>query len=86
MISSMVSPVSSSLRRALLLADLPEGVEVSLREGGGRRLILVINTHSEAVTIANPPAAVALLSGSGIGAGPLHLDGYGCVVIRLELN
>ncbi len=39
-----------------LLASLPAGVEASLREGAGRRLLFILNTLADPVEIADVPA------------------------------
>ena len=61
----------------------PEGVEVSIREGQGRRLLFLIN-HTEVVQrVAVPEGAIELLSGEPT-ADSLALDRYGVAVIALD--
>jgi beta-galactosidase len=60
----------------------PAGVESSVREGDGKRLLFLIN-HTEEPQIVNVPAAgFDLLAGSSTGS-TVRLDRYGVAVIKL---
>ena len=68
---------------APLIADLPEGCEVSLREAADRRLLFLANTAAEPATIASVPAGeVLILDGSRDGSN-VKLGAYGVAVILL---
>jgi len=61
----------------------PEGVEVSVREGQGRRVLFVINHTEEAREVAVPAGKMDLLGG-GTTASTLALGPYGVAVVRLD--
>ncbi|AGB74160.1 MULTISPECIES: beta-galactosidase [Rhizobium] len=65
---------------APLVENLPAGVEVSLREGNGRKLLFVLNTKHE-TKIVDLPAGTDLLTGRTI-SGRSELQGYGVLVIE----
>ncbi len=65
-----------------LLERLPEGVEVSLREGSDRRLLFVQNTRDAPATVAVPEGD-DLLTGAPISVA-LELGPYGCAVVKLR--
>jgi beta-galactosidase len=67
-----------------LIADLPEGVEVTMRMNGDRRLLFVQNYMDQPVSIARIPAGADLLDGGKPVQGGLSLEGYGCAVIQLS--
>ena len=69
--------------KPLLAKRAPAGVEVSCREGGGRKLLFVINHTQEPVEVAVPAGKVELLSGEKT-AGTVKLDRYGIAVIKLK--
>ena len=64
-----------------LIADLPQGVEVTVRQSEDRELFFILNTGAEAVTLFDAPHGKELLSGSAAG-GALNLGPYGCAIIR----
>jgi beta-galactosidase len=66
-----------------LVADLPEGVELSLRTADDRKLLFVLNTLETAAIVPGVPAGTDLLSGRKLD-GSLSLEGYGCTVIHLS--
>lgn len=79
--------LADELRRAgvePLLADKPAGCEVSLREGPQDRLLFVLNTTHEPITVPNVPAGRTVFGDATPSGGTLHLPGYGCVVIWLD--
>jgi beta-galactosidase len=61
----------------------PEGVEVSVREGGGKKLLFLVNHTEDEQTVAVPSGKKELLSGDATSA-QLTLDAYGVAVIKLE--
>jgi beta-galactosidase len=65
-----------------ILPNLPSGVEVSERVGGGQSLVFVVNTTDQPVVVASLPTHVPLLTDSKALAGALHLPGYGCAVLH----
>jgi len=67
-----------------LLPRLPAGVEVSLREAEGRRLLFVLNSQAEAVLVPEVPGGLELMSDRAHVAGPLSLEAYGCAVVQLS--
>jgi beta-galactosidase len=66
-----------------LIADLPEGVEVTMRVNDERRLLFVQNCMDQPVIIPNVPAGSDLLDSGKPIHGILALEGYGCAVIQL---
>jgi beta-galactosidase len=68
---------------APLLPDLPAGVEVTLREAEGRKLLFVLNTTDERKTLSGIPPATALVADGPVG-DTLSLPAYGCAVLKLS--
>ena len=66
-----------------LIAELPEGVEISLRRSEQHRLLFVLNTRDEPADVQGLPAAYDLLSENQVKSGKLVLGGYGCAVLEL---
>ena len=64
-----------------LVADLPEGVEVSIRQSDHHALVFVLNTTASPVTIQNAPKGTDLLSDSPV-TGTLVLGPFGCAIIK----
>jgi len=64
-----------------LSADLPRGVEVTLREAADRKLLFVLNTTDEPVELSALPQGIDLLAGKNIDRST-SLGPHGCVVIR----
>ncbi|KVK62100.1 beta-galactosidase [Agrobacterium sp. TS43] len=67
---------------APLVADLPAGIEVAMRQAADRKLLFVINTLETEQKIAPLPQGKDLLSGRQMTAGET-LEPYGCRVIEL---
>ena len=67
-----------------LLADLPEGVEVTMREADDRRFLFVLNTRDEAAEVANVPLGQNLLGEASVSNGRLSLGPFGCAIIALD--
>jgi beta-galactosidase len=61
----------------------PEGVEVAVREGAGKKLLFVVNHTEEKQTVSVPPGKRELLTGEET-TDSLDLDRYGVAVIKLE--
>jgi beta-galactosidase len=64
------------------LLEPPEGVEVSAREGGGRRLLFLINHTATPKTVRVPPGKRELLTG-GLTADTLDLGSLGVAVLEM---
>ncbi len=60
----------------------PAGVEVSVRQGRGKRLLFVINHTEQRQSVTVPAGKTELLTGKRTG-GQLRLGRYGVAVIRL---
>lgn len=60
----------------------PEGVEVSVREGNGRRLLFLVNHTEEMQTVPVPAGVRDLLGGRETGEA-LTLDRYGVAILQL---
>ena len=69
---------------ASLLPGCPKGVEVSLREADGRRLLFLLNTRAEPTTVSGVPAGTELLEAQPVSGGTLALGPYGCAVVQLS--
>jgi beta-galactosidase len=68
---------------APLLPDLPAGVEVTMREAEGRRLLFILNTTDERKTVSGVPPATALVIDGSIAGATVNLPAYGCAILRL---
>ncbi|BCG93948.1 beta-galactosidase [Mesorhizobium sp. 131-2-1] len=68
---------------APLLPELPDGVEVSIREAEDRQLMFIQNTTDVPVAVPGVPKGLDLLTG-GPTAGPMQIAAYGCAVILLS--
>jgi beta-galactosidase len=66
-----------------LLAELPAGVEVSMREAEDRKLLFIQNTMDISVVVPGMPSGMDLLTGQFVGS-IMQLEGYGCAVILLD--
>ena len=64
-----------------LIADLPEGVEVSIRQTDSYELVFVLNTTANPLTVQSAPIGTDLLTDSDVN-GSLRLDPYGCAIIK----
>ena len=60
----------------------PRGVEVTVREGQGRKLLFLVNHLEEPATVRIPSGKIELLSGRKTGA-EIGLGAYGVAVVRL---
>jgi beta-galactosidase len=60
----------------------PVGVEVSVREGGGKKLLFLVNHTEEKQTVAVPSGEKELITDSTTG-DTMELDIYGVAVIKL---
>ncbi len=61
----------------------PAGVEASVRQGSGRKLVFLINHTQEPKTVTVPEGKAELVSGAKTKKN-LTLNGFGVAVIRLE--
>jgi len=60
----------------------PEGVEVSLRQRGGKKLLFLVNHSEDKKTVAVPPGKQELIT-NATTAGAIELDRYGVAVVKL---
>lgn len=67
---------------APLVADLPAGIEVAMRQAADRKLLFVLNTLETEQKIGSLPHGKDLLTGKRTGADET-LEPYGCRVIEL---
>ncbi|MDP9810912.1 beta-galactosidase [Rhizobium tibeticum] len=65
-----------------LLQDLPQNVEVTMREADDRKLLFVLNCEAEATEIKTPPQGIDLITGELV-EGNLTLGPHECAVIQL---
>ncbi|NLF40121.1 beta-galactosidase [bacterium] len=65
------------------LVTPPEGVEVSVREGKGRRLLFIVNHTDREQTVRVPAGRTDVLTGRKTG-GELRLGRYGAAVLAAE--
>ena len=65
------------------VVDPPDGVEISIRQGQGKKLLFVMNHTDQPATVNVPEGKVELLSG-GRTDKTLRLDRFGVAVIALE--
>jgi beta-galactosidase len=65
-----------------LVDDIPEGLEVSMRQADGRQLLFVLNTTHEALSVTLPEG-IDLLTG-GTVSGATLVKGYDVKVIKLR--
>ncbi len=64
------------------LAIPPEGVEISIREGNGNKLLFVVNHTEDKKTVTVPRGKIELLSQKKI-SDTIELDNYGVAIIIL---
>ncbi|MEF2074063.1 beta-galactosidase [Consotaella aegiceratis] len=67
-----------------LLADLPRGVEIAMRQCDDRQLLFLTNTQAASVLVNGVPAAEPLVLDGRALDGTVTLDPYGCAVLRLR--
>jgi beta-galactosidase len=67
-----------------LIADMPAGVEATIRESKDRRLLFILNTLGEPADVANIPNGTDLLGDAPVKAGRMRLPAYGCSIIELD--
>lgn len=66
-----------------LIADLPDGVEVTMRQNDERHLLFVQNYTDQHAELTNVPHGVNLLDGGKSVSGALLLEAYGCAIVEL---
>ena len=66
-----------------LLPDLPEGVEVSIREAADRRLMFILNTREQPVRVLGAPDGLDLLTGASVENHAVNLGEYGCSIVQM---
>jgi beta-galactosidase len=67
-----------------LVGDLPEGVEVTMRQNDDRRLLFLQNYLDQRAELSEVPAGINLLDDGKSVSGALSLDAYGCAIIELR--
>jgi beta-galactosidase len=70
---------------APLIGDLPDGVEVTVRQGEAHHLTFVLNSTDASVAMEAGLGGVDLLTGEPVG-GSLRLPPYGCAVVKTILT
>ncbi|SPJ32821.1 beta-galactosidase [Kushneria phyllosphaerae] len=66
-----------------LIPDLPQGIDVTLREKDGQKLLFVMNTECFEQRLDSVAAGVDLLTDNRVD-GSLTLEGYGCAIIDMS--
>jgi len=66
-----------------LLANVPAGVEVSMRIGRAHCLLFILNTRDEETVISGMQDGSVLVCDGAIVDGTLTLPGYGCAIIKI---
>jgi beta-galactosidase len=69
---------------APLLADKPEGIEVTLRDGPQARLMFVLNTTHEPVSVHGIPQGNVVVGDAVVSASAVTLPGHGSLVLKLQ--
>ena len=67
-----------------LIPELPEGIEVSIRQAEDRTLLFVLNTNDQPAAVKHVPKGADLLTGNSHPGGTLILESYGCAVISVD--
>ncbi len=67
-----------------MIAGVPDQVEVCVRAGGGRTVVILINHGSEPASVMLPPSlgAKSLLEGAVMSGGSLQLPKFGVAVLE----
>lgn len=65
-----------------LLPNLPEGVEVTIRQAVDRQLMFILNTRGQEVRVEGVPDGLDLLSGATVVDNAVRLGTYGCSIIK----
>ena len=84
LVDALVSGAIAQAGVEPLLADLPLGVEVCVRENDSRHLLFVLNTLHEEVAIQRVPKGTMLVCDGILADTTLTLPGYGCAIVRLS--
>ncbi len=71
---------------APLLPELPQGVEVTVRQAVDRQLLFVLNTRDQPVSVRGVPEGSDLLTGAVIKGNTVDLEGYGCSIVEMRSN
>ncbi len=82
LVEGLTEQVFPSAGVAPLIRDLPQKVEVTMREADGRKLLFVLNADADPSVVSGVPSGVDLLTGQPV-SGALQLGPYGCSVIKL---
>ena len=66
-----------------LVADMPDGIETTIRESKDRRLLFILKTLGDPAEVPNVPKGTDLLGEAKVKAGRMWLPAYGCSIIEL---
>jgi len=69
---------------APLAGNLPDGVEVTMRQNADRSLLFLQNYLDQRAELSEVPAGINLLDNGKAVSGTLSLDAYGCAIIELR--
>jgi beta-galactosidase len=67
-----------------LIADMPAGVEATIRESKDRRVLFILNTLGEPTSAGSVPAGRDTADDGNVRGGKLSLPAYGCTIIELD--
>ena len=67
-----------------LIADMPAGVEATIRESKDRRLLFILNTLGEPAIVNGVPAGMDLLSGVELRRRQTCSPRLRCCIIELD--
>jgi beta-galactosidase len=67
-----------------LLPDLPEGVEVTIRQAADRQLMFILNTREQPIRVRGVPDGLDLLTGTPVESNAVHLGEYGCSIVQVR--
>ena len=65
-----------------LLPNLPEGVEVTIRQAADRQLMFILNTREQPIQVQGLPEGIDLLTGAAVEGQAMRLESYGCSIVQ----
>lgn len=84
LVPALLEMICASTGVAPLLGNLPEGIEVTMRQSDADPLMFVANTTAAPVSVPDLPAGKDILTGLPHEKGRWILNPYACCVIRLD--